>query len=215
LTDAAFEILWYKATHDWTGMSKPGRLVRKLRDYRVRKSGNHYAATVLGADMDFTTYHLSNMINELDSWEKDYLPASVDGKVVLSVGDGCGETSLFYLRHGASKVIAIERDPEPFELLCRNVSNNGLNVVPMNESFSLEHLKMGFDFMKVDVEGGERILLDLDRDLLKPCVIEAHRFDDKTLPERLEERFGMRRISTIGRNAVLLTNVKEQPPSGD
>jgi len=25
----------------------------------------------------------------------------------------------------------------------------------------------------------------------------------------------MRRISTIGRNAVLLTNVKEQPPSGD
>jgi len=214
LTGATFEILRYKATHDWTGISRPRRLMRKLRDYRVRKSGDHYAATVLGAEMEFTIYHLSNVINELDSWEKDYLPTSVDGKVVLSVGDGCGETSLFYLRHGASKVIAVEKDPEPFGLLCENVKNNGLNVIAMNDSFSLEHLKMGFDFMKIDVEGGERILLDLGRDLLKPCVIEAHRFNDRTLPEKLEERFGMRRVSTIGRSAVLLTNVKEQPPSG-
>jgi len=214
LTSAAFDIFWYKATHDWTGMSRPGRLMRKLRDYRVRKSENHYAATVLGADMVFTMYHLSNVINELDSWEEDYLPASVEGKVVLSVGDGCGETSLFYLRHGASKVIAVEKDPEPFELLCKNVKTNGLNVVPLNDSFSLDHLKLGFDFMKVDVEGGERILLDLDRSLLGPCVIEAHRFNDRMLPEKLEERFGMRRISTIGRNAVLLTNVKAQLPQG-
>jgi len=188
-------------------MGRPGRLVRKIREYNVSRLGDHYVARILGADMAFTMYHLSNVINELDSWEKDYLPASVEGKVVLSVGDGCGETSLFYLRHGASKVIAIEKDPEPFGLLRRNIENNRLNVVPLNETFTLDHLKMDFDFMKIDVEGGERILLEVPPEQLKPCVIEAHRFADKSLPEELQERFGMRRISAIGHRAVLLTNV--------
>lgn len=207
MSGATFDLLLYKATHDWTGMSRPRRIIRKMGDYQVRRAGNHYAARILGADMTFTMYHLSNVINELDWWEETYLPTSVKGKVVLSVGDGCGETSLFFLRHGASKVIAIERDPEPFDLLRKNVEVNRLNVVPMNDSFKLEHLKMEFDFMKVDIEGGERILLDLDRGLLKPCVIEAHRINDRTLPEKLQERFGMRKISAIGRNVVLLTNV--------
>jgi len=188
--------------------------MKKMSEYHVEKSGSHYAARILGADMAFTMYHLSNMINELESWEKDYLPTSVVGKVVLSVGDGCGETSLFYLRHGASKVIAVEKDPEPFVFLCRNIENNQLNVIPLNESFTLEHLKLDFDFMKIDVEGGERILLELAPDQLKPCVVEAHRFEDKTLPEKLQDRFGMRRISAVGNRAVLLTNVQRPAASG-
>jgi hypothetical protein len=88
----------------------------------------------------------------------------------------------------------------------------------VNESFSAKHLDMEFDFMKVDVEGGEEILLDVDRGKLKPCVVEAHRFGDRGLPEKLQARFGMKRISAIGRRAVLLTNVQSAvaappPPS--
>jgi len=212
LNRSAVDFIWYRATHDWTGLSHPGRLVRRFRDYQVSRSGSHYSAKVLGADMRLTIYHLSNLLNELESWEQDYLPVSVDGKVVLSVGDGCGETSLFYLRHGAAKVIAIEKDRESFGLLRENVERNGLNVLPINESFRLEHLKMAFDFMKIDVEGGEHLLLELGPDQLKPCVMEAHRFSDRALPEKLRDRFGMRTVACNGRNAMILTNVPA--PSG-
>ncbi|HMD79172.1 MAG TPA: hypothetical protein VKF39_04220 [Nitrososphaerales archaeon] len=207
MNGAAFDLLLYKATHDWTGMSRPRQLLRKVSDCNVRRAGNHYSARILEADMAFTMYHLSNVVNELDMWEEAYLPTSVEGKVVLSVGDGCGETSLFFLRHGATKVIAIEKDPEPFGLLCRNVETNRLNVVPMNVSFKLEHLKMDFDFMKIDVEGDESVLLELEPGRLKPCVVEAHRFADRNLPEKLQSRFNMRKVSAVGRSAVLLTNV--------
>jgi Met-10+ like-protein len=207
LNSAASAFLWYKATHDWTGMSRPREVLRKFNAFNVRRLGDHFAATVLGAEMMFTMYHLSNVVNELDSWEEEYLPTSVKGKAVLSVGDGCGETSLFFLRHGASRVIAVEKDPESFGLLCKNVENNHLNVAPINDSFRLEHLKMDFDFVKIDVEGDERVLLELDPGGLKPCILEAHRFTDKNLPEKLQSRFNMRRVSAIGRRAVLLTNV--------
>jgi len=198
----------WKAFHDWTNVTRPRYIRSRLREYGVERSGPYYKATILGAEMIFTKPHMSNVINELDSWETEYLPTDVTGKVVLSVGDGCGETSLFYLRRGATKVIAIEKDDEAFGLLRRNASFNHLNVEPIHDSFKLEHLAIKHDFLKVDIEGGESALLELEPGSLMPCVIEAHRFADRELPEKLMQRFGLTKIRSNGRNAVLLTNVR-------
>ena len=85
---------------------------------------------------------------------------------------------------------------------------HNLNVEPMNDAFKLAHLDIAHDFMKIDIEGGEKILLESRSRELTPCVIEAHRYDDDRLPEKLQKRFGMRQLSKNGRNAVLLTNVR-------
>jgi hypothetical protein len=41
------------------------------------------------------------------------------------------------------------------------------------EPFSLEHLKLDYEFMKMDGEGCEELLLSLPR-VDKPCVVEVH-----------------------------------------
>ena len=207
-TASQVQFFWWRVLHDWTHLRRPRYLSRKAAEFGIQKQGRHYKARVLGKEMLFTAPHLSNTINEVDSWERDYLPTDVKGKVVLSVGDGCGETSLFYLAHGAAKVIAIEKEQEAFELLCKNVRENNLNVEAMNDAFKLAHLDIAHDFMKIDIEGGEKILLESRSRELTPCVIEAHRYDDDRLPEKLQKRFGMRQLSKNGRNAVLLTNVR-------
>src|SRR5437867_10380800 len=41
---------------------------------------------------------------ELDLWHKWYLPPDgVEGKIVVDMGAGCGETAQFYLLHGAKQ----------------------------------------------------------------------------------------------------------------
>jgi len=54
-----------------------------------------------------TEQHRATLEGELDMWHKHYLPI---GQTVLDVGAGCGETALFYLKHGAQRVICIEAD---------------------------------------------------------------------------------------------------------
>ncbi len=209
-------ILWYRILHDWTDLNRPEYLWKKIKGYGIQRRDGYYAARILGTEMLLTKYHLSNVINELELWETVYLPTEVKGKTVLSVGEGCGETALFYLKHGARKVIAIEKEREPYELLCRNVSKNNLNVETINEAFALAHLDLSYDFMKMDIEGDERILLELESRDLRPCIVEAHRFTDKSLPEKIQERFNLRKLFTNTKNAILLTNITNGlhiPPS--
>jgi len=60
----------------------------------------------------------------------------------------------------------------------------------------------------MDIEGGEALLLQLPRSTdLGPCVIEAHRFNDRALPEKLQVHLGLTKYHEIDKNAVLLTNV--------
>lgn len=87
-------------------------------------------------------YHRDLLIRELEEWHDDYLPAT---GTVLDIGAGCGETALFYLNHGAARVIAIEGDPEAFVNLHRN--------------FGADHrvvcLFAHLDNVKLDIEGAE------------------------------------------------------------
>jgi predicted RNA methylase len=71
------------------------------------------------------------------------------GRTVLDVGAGCGETALFYLKHGAQRVVCIEGDEKALELLARNFGHdNRVTIVPVM-----------IDSIKIDIEGGEENLV--------------------------------------------------------
>lgn len=96
--------------------------------------------------MELTPLSRQYLDDELEEWHRDYLP--VPTGVVLDVGAGCGETAYFYLRHGATQVICVERYEPAYDLLCRNFAaqiRTGV-VIPI-----CAHLTK----VKIDIEGGE------------------------------------------------------------
>jgi len=114
------------------------------------------------------------MLDEWDIWKRYYLPPfPLKGKTVLDVGAGCGETALLYFLHGASKVIAIEPNANAVKYLYENIRGNHWNVEVFPEPFSLGHLNLDFDFMKMDCEGCEELLLSIP-EVSKPSVVEVH-----------------------------------------
>lgn len=144
-------------------------------------------------------YHARLMLGEFPIWQEFYTPCSRDlhGITVLDVGAGAGETAYFFLKNGAKKVIAVEKDPVVAGYLRANCETNNWNISVVEESFSLETLaKIGthFDFMKVDVEGDESCLLQLES---LPCeaVIEVHSHE---LKEAFERRFKAKLLCGMG-----------------
>jgi tRNA G46 methylase TrmB len=109
---------------------------------------------------------------ESSSWERYYLPVSVKDKVVVDVGAGEGETAWFFLKHGAKRVICIEANQKAFRNLLRNAFEHN-NITAILKRFSLPDLKIfPCDFLKVDIEGYEECLLNVQ--LAFPAVIEVH-----------------------------------------
>lgn len=113
------------------------------------------------------------------NWINEYLPDfSLKGKTVLDVGSGCGESAYFFLSHGAKKVICIEQSYSRVLHLIRNNRNwskgkeyNVLEV--LHKRFNPENdLKIKADFMKVDIEGFEQLLLNYN--ITIPTVLEVH-----------------------------------------
>ena len=122
------------------------------------------------------------ILRESAEWELCYLPVSVKDKVVLDVGAGEGETAKFFLDHGARRVICIESDSAAFTFLHRNAGEHGFTAI--QKRFDLTDLKeFNFDFLKIDVEGYEEVLLDTV--LRTPAVLEVHGF-------QLREKFAQR-----------------------
>jgi tRNA G37 N-methylase Trm5 len=65
--------------------------------------------------------------------------------------------------HGAKKVIAIEPNVKAVKYLKENAKKNNWNVKIISEKFSLKHLNLDYDFMKMDGEGCEKLLLKLPK----------------------------------------------------
>ena len=144
------------------------------------------------------------IVEEKRIWEKYYLPTSVKGKIVLDVGAGCGETAAFYLQKGAERVIAIESNRIVCSILRRNVQANNLNVTVIEHSFRLTHLSLKHDFLKLDIEGGERALLCFEGKI-SPCILEVHESGIEELSSQLMTRFGLRKaFSSKGEETCLL-----------
>ena len=117
-------------------------------------------------------------MREQEEWEKLYAPIDLQGKTVLDCGAGEGESARFYLGKGAKTVYCIEPDDDAFRLLKKNASLHP-GIVPIQKCFELSDLQRNFDFMKMDIEGYEEVLL-VAPDLPFPALVEVH-----SIPERL------------------------------
>ena len=154
--------------------------------------------------LEVTPYYMELLWREWRAWSKWYLPPwSLQGKTVLDIGAGCGETALFYYCHGAEKVIAVEPEPSLAPLLKRNGDRNRWNMEIIERPFDRSMLGWSFDFMKMDGEGCETQLLTAYS--LPPCAIEVH---NKIDAQMLEERFGLEVLPQKGN--WILRNPREQ-----
>jgi SAM-dependent methyltransferase len=137
--------------------------------------------------LELTPYYFELVWREWRSWKNWYLPSwSLKGKTILDVGAGCGETALFYYYHGAKKVIAIEPQSSLVSVLRRNKARNKWDMQVVEGPFEKTMLEWNFDFMKMDGEGCEALLLDAS--FLPPCAIEVH---SRVFVEGLRGRFGL------------------------
>ena len=184
----------------------PHKALSLLWDFRWLNEIEHNKEyTILEAEgntLKFLNQYALLIIDEWKEWEKYYIPHfSLHGKTVLDVGAGCGETALLFFLHGAYKVIAVEPNVKAVECLKENVERNNWNVEIVAEPFSLEHLKLDYDFMKVDGEGCEELLSSLPR-VDKPCVVEVH--NNKLLNKFIKK--GWLKIHSMTEDVYLVKN---------
>ena len=142
----------------------------------LRPEGDVFVAHHNGEIIELDRFRASTLIREYFTiWSKFYLPkASLKGATVLDAGAGCGETAHFFFQHGAAKVIAVERDPNAVSLLRKNSIKNKWKIEILEDSLQPWHVRdLKYDFAKIDVEGGEKCLLQLES-LPFETVIEAH-----------------------------------------
>ncbi len=87
--------------------------------------------------------------SELDAWHKQYLPISSKG-TILDVGAGEGETMLFYLLHGAKRIICIEADRNKVNILRKNAK-----LAEKKFDAQIDIIEAWLDNIKIDIDGGE------------------------------------------------------------
>lgn len=161
-----------------------------------------------GQTLELLNLYAIYFIREWLAWLQTYLPPfSLEGRTVLDVGAGCGETAFFYFLHGANKVIAIEPSLDALECLHINAQINKWNIQIIPEKFTLEHLKLPHDFMKIDIDGAETALLNTQID--EPCVIEVH---NDPLEAEFEKR-GFKKIYSIEESVHIMTKNLQKPVS--
>jgi tRNA G37 N-methylase Trm5 len=162
-------------------------LWRRRAFKEIFTNGEHTILEVKGARLKIPLHHANLMLKEWDIWENYYLPPfPLKGKTILDVGAGCGETALLYFLNGANRVIAIEPNANAVKYLYENIRENNWNVEVFPEPFSLSHLNLDFDFMKMDCEGCEELLLSIP-EVSKPSVVEVH--NNKLLNAFLKKGF--------------------------
>ena len=152
--------------------------------------------------------HAGYAFREWKMWKEFYLPPfGLEGMTILDVGAGCGETAHFFFEHGAARVVAIEPDRKALRFLRENSRRNKWHIRIVPRPFRIGDLQEKHDFMKMDGEGCERLLLRLPRDaLLKPSVIEAHNVE---VTARLVTRFNLRPLRRIEKGIALLSTTHD------
>jgi SAM-dependent methyltransferase len=178
-----------------------------MKRFNVSKIGSEYEMNVLEAKMRLTRYHTVVLINELEMIQDLYCPIDLSGKKVLDVECGCGETALVFWWAGATKITGIEIDKRAIELAKLNAKNNGMPLEVIEEPFKLEHLAIDHDFLKIDIEGAEALLLNYNG-ILKPCAIEGH----FGLGERIAERFNLNIAKNDGKGLTIVNSTASNAP---
>lgn len=171
---------------------------------KIRQSGlvepNIYRFNIFGCDLLTLKQYASFLLNEVELWNRCYLPVDVKGRTVLDVGAGVGETAAFFLSRGAKEVVCVEPDRQAFGLLLRNRHVNNLDVIALNKKFDLGQLDIPHDFLKMDIEGAESELL-LFEGKLGPSAIEIH---SDELGKQLEMKFDLKKVFDNGKGVTIL-----------
>ena len=168
-----------------------------IRDFNLKQSGDYFELTNGTTSMKLKRFHATAFVGEWPAWKRYYLPkVGIRGKTVLDIGAGCGETAYFFLKNGARSVECVEADEEAGSLLLENIRRNGWNANPHLERFSISHLSLKHDFVKIDCEGGESLLLDGSVARLEPCRVEMHKsVIGETAVRQLIEKFSLKCIN--------------------
>lgn len=119
---------------------------------------------------NFSEKRIEMIFNEYEEWKKYYLPINIKDKIVLDIGAGEGETAKFFLENGAKIVICIECNEFRLKYLNENAKN--FPIIVLNKKFDIHDLCIYCDFIKMDIEGYEEILLNYK--IPKPIVLEIH-----------------------------------------
>jgi hypothetical protein len=153
------------------------RIFVKSLGWRFRKvSEELYSVRYKGTTMTLPWPYAFGLAREyFTEWPSYYLPKfSLVGKTVLDAGAGAGESAYFFLQHGASKVLTVERNEMAARLIDKNAEENRWPVERIADAWDNSILqKFSFDFMKMDIEGDEKQLLEID-ELSFPAVVESH-----------------------------------------
>lgn len=117
-----------------------------------------------------------------EDYDKHWNFTDFKGKVILDIGADYGSTAYYFLQKGVLRVIAVEGDDYLAEQLKQNFKDNP-KVVPIHlmirSGRQIEELieKYRPDIVKVDIEGDEKHILDVDVRKAKEWLIETHTND--------------------------------------
>lgn len=142
----------------------------------------------LNLPRDYATIFLS----EKRLWPLWY-GSDFTNKVILDVGAGAGETASYFFNHGAKEIITIEPDALALKYLQKNAEQNHwpLKIIPRH--FRARDLEIPYDFLKMDIEGGEVELFNASR--VGPCRMELHpRITGKEASLNLIQKFSLKPI---------------------
>jgi hypothetical protein len=153
----------------------------------------------------------SCLARETTAWKYYLPPFSLEGKTVLDIGAGCGETARFFLKNGAKRVLCVEKNQKYTPYLFENqIIDSRIEVFP--EGFNPNHLlKLDYDFVKIDIEGYETLILNWIRDGiisksddLKPTILETH----STYIEDEFKKLGFKILLDISSELKIMSNIK-------
>jgi len=115
----------------------------------------------------------------LEDYDDHWNFTSFENKIILDLGADYGSTAYYFLKKGAKKVIAVEDNPKLYELLKLNFKNEQRVITIqtlINNAKQIEDLiiKYNPDIVKVDIEGEEINILQVDVKKVKEWLIETH-----------------------------------------
>ncbi|MDG6998460.1 MAG: 50S ribosomal protein L11 methyltransferase [Nitrososphaerota archaeon] len=176
------------AERNKTGESYLGNLYIKLHRWKepiILKDGRF--------SLNLDKKHAGLMLIERMHWPKWY-GSDFKDKIVLDVGAGNGETASFFFNRGAKMVIAVECDEKALSYLRHNRHLNNWNMAIIPAKFRNDHLLLPHDVLKMDIEGGESVLMDWNRPL-GDARIELHpQFIGEQMAHDLVQKFHLKQV---------------------